>query len=268
MLATATEPDIPVGNGIWTLKVAFVVEPLRSTGGRGRFCTRASLSAGPVRTTVTGAITTPVTWKPAGGGCTGGVSTRATDLLVVPVRASICKLTFKVSRLERGTVCRNLAGSRVALPCWRVTGHVRTSYVLLEMGLGNTATAFRFTSQLAGPLKCTTHGVAGGVGHNASAFVTSQSAAAWSTTCTVSVDTLRRSMLTTKDGGFWTGSTPFTSDLATTLSWTNGPGFALVASTTATMLSGFVVAIRSASPLTVTVVVVGGLINTRSGPTW
>src|ERR1700730_14757792 len=133
------------------------------------------------------------------------------------------------------------------------------------MGLGNTATAFKFTSQLAGPVKCTTQGV---VGHNASAFVTSQSAAAWSTTCTVRVETLRRSMLTTNGGGFWTGLTPLTSDLATTLSWTSGPGFALLASTTATMLSDLVVAIRSASPLTVTVVVVGGLIKTRSGPTW
>src|ERR1700686_4437530 len=133
------------------------------------------------------------------------------------------------------------------------------------MGLGNTATAFRFPSQLAGPLKCTTQGE---VGHNASAFVTSQSAAGWSTTCTVSVETLSRSMLTANGGGFCTGLTPLTRDLATTLSWTSGPGCALLASTTATMLSGFVVAIRSASPLTVTVVVVGGLINTRSGPTW
>src|SRR5450759_326658 len=133
------------------------------------------------------------------------------------------------------------------------------------MGLGNTATAFRFTSQLAGPLKCTTHGV---VGHNASAFVTSQPAAAWSTTCTVSVAVLRRSMLTANGGGFWTGVTPLTSDFATTLSSTSGPGFALVASTTAMMLSGFIGVIRSASPRTVTVVVVGGLINTRFGPTW
>src|SRR5258706_9694698 len=134
------------------------------------------------------------------------------------------------------------------------------------MGLGNTATAFTFASQLAGPLKCTTHGVAGGVGHSASALVTSQPAAAWSTTCTVSVDTLRRSMLTANGGGFWTAWTPVTSDLATTLSWTPGPGFALAASTTATMLSAFVVEIRSASPLTVTVVVAGGVVKTRSRP--
>src|ERR1700693_4268925 len=131
------------------------------------------------------------------------------------------------------------------------------------MGLGNTATAFRFTSQLAGPLKCTTQGV---VGHNASALVTSQPAAAWSTTCTVSVETLRRSMLTANGGGLST-VTPLTSDLATTLSLTFGPGFALLASTTATMLSDFNVAIKSARPLTLTVVVVGGLISTRSGPT-
>src|SRR5258706_647286 len=122
------------------------------------------------------------------------------------------------------------------------------------MGLGNTATAFRFASQLAGPLKCTTHGVAGGVGHNASALVTSQPAAAWSTTCTVSVDTLRRSMLTANGGGFWTRWSPVTSHLATTCRSTPRPGFALGASTTATILSDFGVEIRSGSPLTGTLV--------------
>src|SRR5450631_3054912 len=132
------------------------------------------------------------------------------------------------------------------------------------MGFGNIATAFRFTSQVAGPLKCTTHGLPG---QSASALVTSQPAPAWYTGCTVSWATLSRSMFTANGGGFWTDVTRRSRDLATTLSFTSGPGFALVALTTATMLSEVIDAITSAGPITVTDVLLGGLIRTRSGPT-
>jgi len=56
-----------------------------------------------------------------------GFAVQATDLLVVPVRASTCRLTFGMSRLDCGTVWVSLAVSSVTLPCCRMTGWVRTS---------------------------------------------------------------------------------------------------------------------------------------------
>jgi len=73
-------------------------------------------------------------------------------------------------------------------------------------------------------------------------------------------------MLTANGGGFC-AVTLLTSDFAFTFSITAGPGLALVASTTARMFSGFIVAMSSERPLTVTVTLVGGLIRTRSGET-
>src|ERR1700693_2541946 len=71
-------------------------------------------------------------------------------------------------------------------------------------------------------------------------------------------------MLTTIGGGFCTRR-PSTEEAAVTFSFTAAPGFAWVASAVAVRVFG-ANAIRSALPVTVTVVLLGGLVTTMFDP--
>src|SRR5260370_17654524 len=114
---------------------------------------------------------------------------------------------------------------------------------------------------LKGPSNVTEQGAAG---QRASALVTSHPGVILGVrTATVSLITSRWSMLSaTGLGGFWIVS-PGTSDLATGVTLTLGPGLTLVRSMVTTTLFDVTLTMVSARPFTVIVALLGGWITTR-----
>src|SRR2546430_9183938 len=98
-------------------------------------------------------------------------------------------------------------------------------------------------------------------GHRAVDLVMLHPGPARALTCTWSSLVWNVSMSRTIRAGCWT-VTPRIVDPTVTSSFTPEPGLACVASTVAVMLSGSTIAMRSARPVIVTVILLGGLIKT------